>query len=276
MSSFLLLVRSVSPGLYILGGIGIFFGLRAFLSSTRQLTYAQFPLERETAEQVGGWGISLIIISIEFVILIWLVSNITYDSWVNLETDSEENTVVQQDRFDTQTPSFGGDSFQEPTQAIDSGIVPFRTQPPSPTPAATLRPADEPDGCILEQAFINIPDNGQVIFQTESIIGTANIENFGYYRFEIRNVETQDQFGVIGGASSDYPNPIQNGPLGSIIPQNYLPGEYRFRLIVFDTGGLARAWCEITLFISDPLPTPTPVGGGVAPGIGIPAPTTAP
>ncbi|MFP4321519.1 MAG: hypothetical protein ACLFTK_03615, partial [Anaerolineales bacterium] len=118
---------------------------------------------------------------------------------------------------------------------------------------------------ISDQANIRLPGNGQVIYETESIIGTANIADFGYYRFEIRNLETGGDFGVIGGASSDYTEPVTDGPLGTIVPQNFAPGEYRFRMVVFDTAGVSRAACEITLFMSDHIPTPTPIGGAPVP-----------
>jgi hypothetical protein len=69
---------------------------------------------------------------------------------------------------------------------------------------------------------------------------------------------------VIGGTASDYASPVTEGPLGSIVPQNFVPGEYRFRMTVFDASGSMRAACEITIFISEPLPTQTPIGAGVS------------
>jgi hypothetical protein len=117
---------------------------------------------------------------------------------------------------------------------------------------------------LADQAYIDVPVNGQVIFEVTAILGIATIADFGYYRFEIRDLAAGTDFAVIGGAQSDYTTPItaRGGPLGSIIPQNFLPGEYRFRLVVFDRTGLPRATCEISIFISDPPPTPTPIGAG--------------
>lgn len=282
MYNFLLLVESVAPAIYLICVIGMGFGLRSLMIARGELAFAQFRLEKDNAEELGGWGISLAIIAIQFMALVWLLTNVMLPTWQEIIGVEVAEEGGEGPRFLTAIPGELGGPLVIPTGGGNSGPGIRPTQPPSPTPAGTLRPADPQEGCILDQASITIPNNGQVIFQTESIIGTANIQNFGFYRFEIRNVEEDDSFRVIAGAQgaqADYLDPVNNGPLGQIVPQNFLPGEYRFRLIVFDTSSNMRAWCEITVFISEPLPTPTPIGGGVAPGIpapGIPAPAATP
>lgn len=269
MSSLLLLIRSIAPGMYILGVLGLLRGLTWLLAAQGELRYAQFPLERNMAERLGGKGITLMLISLQLTALIWLLANPFYRQWEStVQGEQEAQEAESQDRvFTTAIPVLeSGGGLTVPTAPPEGpGII--RTQPPSPTPAGTLRPADDPAGCIFDQAYINIPDNGQVVFQAEPIIGTANIADFGFYRFEIRNLDRGDNFSPIGGAEADYYSPVVNGPLGSIIPQNFEVGEHRFRLVVFDSAANLRATCEITLFISEPLPTPTPIGGNVIPGI---------
>ena len=50
-----------------------------------------------------------------------------------------------------------------------------------------------------------------------------------------------------------------NGPLGDLLPLNFERGDYRFRLTVFDNTQTLVALCEISIRISDPPPTPTPL-----------------
>jgi len=261
MTRFFLLLRALEPFLYALAGLGILLGVRSFWNARQRLNYAQFSLEREQAEEQGGWAITQTLALGLVALLVFFLTGITFSAWQTFIGVEQTPTPLASPAFGTLAPGAVGEGFVEPTR-VGEEIILIRTPRPSPTPAGTLRPADAPLGCIEDQASIDIPDNGQVIFETEPIIGTANIENFGYYRFEIRSID-QSAFGVIGGATSDYTVPVTAGPLGSIVPQNFAPGEYRFRMTVFDATGTMRAACEITIFLSDPLPTSTPIGGGI-------------
>lgn len=253
MTSLLLLIQDISLGLYVLAGLGILWGMYSLFAAQGELSIAQFRLERDHAQERGGRAITIVVVLIEVIVLIWLLSNVTYEAWTGFGS-AEVPTPDEITRFTTSVPLSGDEALQIPTTSAGGIEIP-KTQPPSPTPAGTVRPAEDRVGCIHDQANINLPDNGQVIYQVEPIIGTASIQNFNYYRFEIRNVEEDESFRV---ASSDNTAPVVAGPLGQLVPQNFLPGEYRFRLVVFDTSNTARATCEITVFISDPLPTATP------------------
>jgi hypothetical protein len=263
MTRLLLVVRALAPIVYLLAAFGMFLGIRSFFRARGTLNVARFRLEREQAQEQGGRAITQIIVLVEIVVLVLLLSGTTYRAFDNFNRADEPAGTAEPERLETRIPEDQGAGLEVPTQANDPEFAPIRTPRPSPTAAGTLLPADEPTGCIAEQANIDIPDNGQIITQVESIFGTANIENFGYYRFEIRDMESGGDFGVIGGAASDYSSPVTNGPLGSIVPQNFIEGEYRFRMTVFDASGVMRAACEISIFISEPLPTPTPIGAGV-------------
>lgn len=264
MAQFLLLTKNFAPILYAIGlGLALW-GFKNFVSARGELAMAQFRLEREQAEQNGGQGLSLSILSMQFMALIFILSTITYDAFQEVTTFDQPEAPVITNQFGTTVPADNDGQLIIPTQPPD-GVVLLRTQPPSPTFAGTVLPHDDQVGCTADKANIEIPNNGQLIYETQPIIGVASVSNFAYYRFEIRNVSAGEQFfGVIGGAASDYTVPVpESGPLGSIIPQNFVPGEYRFRLMVFDTSGQIQEFCEISLFISDPIPTATPLGAGV-------------
>ena len=263
MTRLLLLVRALAPIVYLLAAVGTFLGIRSLFRARGTLSVAQFRLEREQAQQQGGRAITQIIVLVEIAVLVFVLSTVTYRAFDDFNRSDEPPTTPAPEQLRSSTPADLGGQLEVPTQSGDPEFAPIRTPKPSPTPAGTLLPAEDPTGCIAKQANIDIPDNGQIITQVESIFGTADIENFGYYRFEIRSMESGGDFGVIGGAASDYSSPVIEGPLGSIVPQNFLPGEYRFRMTVFDTSGVMRAACEITIFISEPLPTSTPIGAGV-------------
>ena len=264
MTRLLLLIRALAPLVYFVAAVGTVLGIRSLLRAMSMLSSAQFRLEREQAQQQGGRAITQIIVLVEVVVLVFMLSTTTYEAFDTFNQAVVTPSTPAPEQLLTFTPAALGGPLEVPTQSSEDEFAPIRTPKPSPTAAGTLLPADDPTGCIADQANIDIPDNGQIITQVESIFGTANIENFGYYRFEIRSVEQGGDFGVIGGAAADYQSSVTNGPLGSIVPQNFLEGEYRFRMTVFDTSGVMRAACEITIFISEPLPTSTPIGAGVS------------
>jgi hypothetical protein len=264
MEQFLIIVKGIAPFLYGLAALSSLWGIRGFLAARYNLTLAQFHLEREQASQSGGRAITQTIVSIQVIALIFFLSTTTYDAFSQAETPRDETTTITSERFATSAPVDSGQGIVIPSPTPE-GVSILRTQPPSPTFAGTVLPSDDRLGCLIDQADIRIPNNGQLIYETTPITGVVNIPNFAYYRFEILNVSAGDSFfGVIGGAESDRTAPVpQEGPLGSLIPQNFVPGEYRFRLTVFDTAGVMQQFCEITIYISEPLPTPTPIGAGV-------------
>ena len=219
MTRLLLLVRAVAPIVYFLTAVGLFLGIRSLLRARGTLSIAQFSLEREQAQEQGGRAITQIIVLVELALLAFVLSTTTYRAFDSFNQSDAPATTPAPERLETFTPAALGGPLEVPTQSGDSELAPIRTPRPSPTAAGTLLPADDPTGCIAEQANIDIPDNGQIITQVESVFGTATIENFGYYRFEIRSMETGGDFGVIGGAASDYSSPVTDGPLGSIVPR---------------------------------------------------------
>jgi hypothetical protein len=96
-----------------------------------------------------------------------------------------------------------------------------------------------------------------LVFEPINIRGVAATDNFAFYRFELKGPQTFENFAVL----RDYDQPVtQLGELGSFVPSVYEPGEYQFRLTVFDITNTVRASCTVTIYISEPIPTPTPLG----------------
>lgn len=147
----------------------------------------------------------------------------------------------------------------------DDGEIIFSTPQPSPTPVGTIIP-DAPDmvGCAQDSAWMHIPGNGQLVFESTTIMGVATTSNFAFYRFEVKKAQAGAEFAVLGG---DHTTQVTSeGPLGEIEPRLFTEmGEYRFRLTVFDNTQMPRSSCEITIHISTPPLTPTPIAGTPTP-----------
>jgi len=95
------------------------------------------------------------------------------------------------------------------------------------------------------------------VFEPTVVRGTAYADNFAFYKFELNGPATFNNWSPV----TQYTSPIlELGELGQFVPSPYDEGEYRFRVIVFDVTNAIIARCEITIFISPPIPSATPLG----------------
>jgi hypothetical protein len=128
----------------------------------------------------------------------------------------------------------------------------------TPTPVGTIVPNAPPViGCGEPGATLQIPANGMRVFEPIRVVGTAFVDDFAFYKFEIAGPATggnfaplEDQTQLVG----------EIGDLGQFVPSFYEPGEYRFRLSVFDITNTMGPSCTVTIYISAPIPSPTPLG----------------
>lgn len=257
MGGFISLIENLAPGLYVIGGLMLLWNIRALFVSRGELRFAQYGLEKELAQRRGGRAVTLVFVMAELLIAVWAISTLAAPTWSDGLPDTPEINVARD--FFTATPAGGGELAIDANARPTDGPGILATAPPPSTPVGTIQPSDPRRGCDPETAWIQIPANGQLIFEETSIIGTANVENFSKYRFEIRNVENASNFSLFPAA--DYTEPVVNNVLGNILPVLF-NGEYRFRLTVFDTNNAVAGQCEITIFITEPPLTATPLGAG--------------
>ncbi len=258
MTSVVFFIERIAFGLYLLGAAGLLWVMHRLRQARQDLAVAQFQLEREhaLARQASAitWGGLLI----EGLVAVWAISNVMAPTLreMRLGTAVHPQRVLQ--RFVTSTPVANPPIGLGVEAQGEEGPIIFATPIPTATPVGTIIP-DVPEivGCPQDSAWLHIPANGQLLFEATTVVGTANIPNFAFYRFEIKPAQPGAAFAPIGG---DYTVPVINGPLGEILPFNFPTGEYRFRLSVFDQTTTLRALCEVTVFFSEPPPTPTPIG----------------
>ncbi|WP_119072566.1 hypothetical protein [Aggregatilinea lenta] len=256
MSSLVFFVETISSGLYILCGGGILWMAARLFRARRDLSLAQFKLEREQALVRRASAITVGGLLVELLLSVWAISMFVAPNLRDLRITGGAASDAGMERFVTSTPAANAPLSLNTTPQESGSDQIFATPVPTATLVGTIMPdAGEIVGCPADSANIEIPANGQLIFESTPVIGTASISNFAFYRFEIKPDVDEAQFSPIG----DYDQPIVNGPLGSISPLNFAPGRYRFRVTVFDNTQWLRALCEITIFIGEPEPTATPV-----------------
>jgi hypothetical protein len=119
-----------------------------------------------------------------------------------------------------------------PPKASGTGTV--RT--PSPVSVPTTPSTDLLlPGCPHPQARLTAPRVNQVVKEQIRAEGTANIEDFDYYKFEIRREDgdVEDEWHWIGGSETS----VENGTLGDLNVSGLPEGVYTFRLMVVNREG---------------------------------------
>ena len=105
----------------------------------------------------------------------------------------------------------------------------------------------ESTGCIPGQIMITSPVSGSEIKGKTSLQGTANIPNFGFYKYEF-SLQGSDIWSTVQAGNKV----INDGWLGDWDTSNITPGDYFLRLVVTDNQGNLLPACIITIRVKAP------------------------
>jgi hypothetical protein len=127
----------------------------------------------------------------------------------------------------------------------------------APTAVGTINPdAPKALGCDTPGATLQVPANGQTIYDSLTVRGTASVPNFSLYKFELSGPSTGGSFTPVGDKTAAMP---QLGTLGQLNLNAFQPGSYKFRLAVFDTTGTLKASCTVNVELRARPATATPL-----------------
>jgi hypothetical protein len=106
-------------------------------------------------------------------------------------------------------------------------------------------PVSEVSGCITGQIMIDAPKPGEAISGDIIIVGTADIPNFGFYKYEFTPSGTTNWATILAGR-----NIVRNGELGHWDTSQLATGDYLLQLVVTDNQGNAMPACIVPVRIS--------------------------
>jgi hypothetical protein len=265
MMAIVFLLEQWATGLYILLAAAFLYTFWRLRQAQRECRETHFELERDIARFKRANIVTAMVLIVEVALLILGIQRVVAPT-LRESIDTEQLVALTQEdgEFDPPvlTPRPGG--FQIDTSGVVLGevdpanqILPTPTL--TPTPVGTIVPnAPAPIGCDTENAQLQIPANGMIVFQPITVVGRASSDNFAFFKFELNGPSTFGNFAPLPVDGIQAMTEI--GDLGQFVPSFYEPGTYQFRLIVFDTTNTARASCTVTIYISEPIPTPTPRG----------------
>jgi hypothetical protein len=138
------------------------------------------------------------------------------------------------------------------TPTLDLLLTPEGTLSPEQATQSVLSPVTQPvpsgmSGCIPDQIMITAPEpGGDPISGTVEISGTANVPNFGFYKYEVARRGTQDWATI-----SAERKPKQNEKLGDWNTTSLTNGDYFLRLVITDNVGVSLEPCVIAVRVDN-------------------------
>lgn len=208
----------------ILGFISLIFFSRLFkaIGNWRE---AAFGLEREIAQRNFRSSISiLILIVVMFIAEFFFV---TYSS------------SILPDQTNLATPTI--DVLASPSPTIEA-MVELAT-----SEAVSATPTPEQDGCIPGQIEITFPEPATEVEDVVRLMGTVNIDNFGFYKYEYTEPGNPIWKTIAGNSEEKI-----DEQLGLWNTSQLVPGDYLLRLVVLDNDNNEYPACVISVRVVSP------------------------
>jgi hypothetical protein len=232
------LIADYAVWLYLLLGLIAFFFLRAYLVARRERDNSIFALERESA--TGRMTQA----TMGFLVILIVIGGVFYTS----------QTLVEEIPLPEATPTATMIIVLPPT-ATPPPLLPTPTPTETPRPRPTPPPVEAPTptseaslgvaaNCPNPGVRISEPGTGATISGVIQIIGSANIPDFWYYKFEFRGNGFGDWTFI-----QRFDTPINGGILGAWDTRSVPSGDYEFRLVVVDKTGNYPEPCTLLLSV---------------------------
>lgn len=219
--------------IYFFIAVGAFLYIRRLYANWREMRSTIFGLERESAQTRFNQAITILVLLIligigEFVIVSYVAP---------LRPESNPLLTPTIDLVSTATATL-------PAEAVLLEAEGTMTPEEGPTPTIDARIGV----CVTNQLEITSPQPGDQLLGEIEIVGSANVESFGFYKLEV-TPQSQATWRTIQAGRS----PVANDVLVSSWDTSTLaPGDYLLRLVVTTTSGASLPDCQVSVTILIP------------------------
>jgi hypothetical protein len=226
MSSFYRSLAAYEPLIYIALAIWGLFVLRAMFRNWSEWRNSVYGLEREFALRrlVRSTAFGLLVLG--FIFAEFFIATFVVPSLPGLDALATPtlNLLV--------TPA----STLSPEQATQSALTPVLQEP---VPSGM-------SGCVPDQIMILSPASGEQVTGTVTLNGTASIPNFGFYKYEVSSMGSNQWATISAGAT-----PVVDARLGDWDTSTLANGEYFLQLVIIDNVGAALEPCVIAVRVEN-------------------------
>lgn len=235
MAVFIRLIQQYSTWLYGVCAVIALILLRAAWLARRERLQAIFSLEKEAARNREMRIFSLAIVLLIVVGAIYLIE---HQVAPNIPLAEEDTPTPLPIFIPTITPTPA-----PPTPTSTPTPRPTRPTPPPTTPAEptyTPTPAVRPPACPNPGAQLTAPGMNAAVSGVVTLIGTAAIDRFQYYKVEMGVGAQPAEWSFLFANQS----PVVNGILGQWDTGPLPAGTYSLRLVVVDQTGNYPPPCQ--------------------------------
>jgi len=231
MGEVLLFFKNYEVWIYLFLGLGGLVYLTRFVQAWEDMRQAIYGLERESAQlRLNGAATGLVLL------LIMAVGEFSLVSFIIPSIPGATPLLTPTlDLLATPTTTLSAPTTPQPNLTL-GGVTS--------TLAVSGQPTSE-SGCIPNQVMITKPDPGSTVGGIVVIEGTADISNFGFYKFEISKPGEPNWLAI-----QAWTEPKKNTTLGQWDTSRLDPGLYLLRLVVIDNQGQSSSPCVIQVNIT--------------------------
>ena len=223
MAAVLAFFIRLAPFIFILLAVGAIYGIRRMAQARTEVRGATYGLEREIAQHHMSQALSTLVVVgflafAEFVLVVFLVPNVPMLSQLSTPTMNPLFTPTT--------------TFQ-----LQSVVTPGKG-----TAAAT--PTLQATGCIPGQINIKSPKAGDQIQGLITLQGSANVPNFGFYKYEFAPTGSDHWATIVANNKV-----VNDNSLGDWDTSAIATGDYQLRLVVTDNQGNELPACVVPVRI---------------------------
>jgi len=206
--------------IYIILLLGGIFIARWLLNSWRVWRAAIFGLEREISQRrfARALAAALVLFALalgEFIVASFIVPSIPPSAFI-------------------------------PTPTVDLLVTPTGTISADMAATIEARPAPQAEnfseGCIPGELIVDSPIPGQALSGIVELVGTVDIPNFGFYKFEVSPIGEENWATIYAGRDV-----VNDDVLGRIDTAELTPGDYHLRLVLINNLGESLPPCIVQI-----------------------------
>jgi hypothetical protein len=236
MEEVLRFFRTYEIWIYLVLALAGLVYIRKFIIAWDEMRAAAFGLERESAQRRLNQSASLLVILLMMAIGLFATVSFVAPAFPG----SNPLFTPTVDLLATQTSTLSPESQANVSAEMEDGG-------PTVTPTIEIPGV----GCTPGQALITEPLDGTEISGVVIVKGTANIPNFGFYKYEIARPGETVWLTIQAGREI-----IEAGDLGQWDTRTLDSGDYMLRLVVTDNQGESTEPCVIQVRVNNPVVGP--------------------
>jgi hypothetical protein len=229
--------RAYEIWIYLVIGMGAVIYLRKFSLAWGDLRNAAFGLERQSAQgrlnQAASVLALLLTLFVTEFILVSFIAPATPGA-IPIPTPTLDLLATPTTTL-AATPAAGGETPSAPAAEGSAAGTPGL-----------------PAGCTPGQVMISEPPEGGEISGVVTVKGSARIDNFGFYKLEMKRAEETAWLTILAGNQ-----PVVDDTLGLWNTSLLSPGDHQLSLVVSDNQGKSLPPCIVQVRVTS-LNTPEP------------------